>query len=184
MKREQIEQIILSVIGGAAILVAAYYLVIQPQTAKLSGMAAEAQRVQAALEDAQRKVQSLPRIKAACRALEQRVAAADQRLIGDGSFDSFLSVIKSSADVAQLELRHVRPRDTLPVVDRGSAYQEHFVIVDASAPYHVLGTWLATLEATSPYVRVHALSISSSPADGGIHPASVTLGFLAKRSTP
>lgn len=184
MKREQLEQIILAVIGGAAVLVTAYYLVIKPQTAKLSAMAADARRIETALSDAQRKVHALPRLKAACRALEQRVAAADQLLIGDGSFDGFLAVIKSSADAAQLELHHVRPRDTLPVVDRGPAYAEHFVIVDTSAPYHALGKWLAALEASSPYVRIHALSVSSSPVDGGIHPASVTLGFLAKRTTP
>jgi len=184
MKREQIEQIILAVIGGAAMLVAAYHLVIKPQMAKLSAMTTDAKRIDAALSDAQRKVSALPRLKSSCRLLEQRVAAADQLLIGDGSFDGFLTVIKSSADTASLELRHVRPRDSLPVVDHGTAYQEHFVVVDTVAPYHVLGAWLAALEATSPYVRVHALSISSTPADGGFHPASVTLGFLAKRSSP
>jgi len=184
MKREQAEQIILAVIGGAAMLVAAYYLVIKPQMAKLSAMATDAQRVETALSDAQRKVQLLPRLKASCRVLEQRVAAADKLLIGDGSFDGFLTVIKSSADTARLELRHVRPRDTLPVVDHGTAYQKHFVVVDTVAPYHALGAWFAALEASSPYVRVHALSVSSTPADGGSHPATVTLGFLAKRSSP
>lgn len=184
MKREQLEHISFAIIGGAAILGAAYYLVIKPQTAKLSSMAADARRVQAALEDARRKVQTLPRIKAATRALEQRVAAADPLLIGDGSFDSFLAIIKASADLAQLNLRHVRPRDILPVVDHGPSYQEHFVTVDTAAPYHALGKWLAALEASSPYVRVHALSVSSSPADDGSHTASITLGFLAKRSSP
>ncbi len=184
MKREQTEQIVLAVIGGLAVLVAAYYLVVRPQTAKLNTMAADAKRVETALSDAQRKVQALPRLRSACRALEQRVAQSDQRLIGNGSFDGFLTVIKDSADSASLALRNVRPRDTVPSVARGAEYYEHFVIVDTLAPYHTLGAWLAALEASSPYVRVHALNISSTPADGGTHPASVTIGFLAKQDAP
>ncbi|MCX7847282.1 MAG: type 4a pilus biogenesis protein PilO [bacterium] len=181
MRREQAEQLVLTVIVGAAVLVTVYYTVLQPQWVKLRKMEEEGEQVASALAKAERTLQNLPRLKAACRRMEQQIARAGEQMVGDGSFDSFVGVIKANADAAGVALQYVRPRETVPVVEQGRSYEEHIIVVDTRAPYHGLGAWIAGLEGTSPYVRIHAVTVSGSGEGGGGHPASVTIGFLTPR---
>lgn len=179
MTREQVEQLILAVVGGAALLVGAYYLALQPQMKKLRQMEADGTRVAQALAEAERKVQSIPRVKARCRSLEQYVMEAESELLGDGSFDAYLGILKATADAAGVTLQYVRPREVQAVIHHGEQYEEQVIVVDTRAPYHGIGAWLAGLEGTSRFVRVHAVSVVGG--NEGIHNASVTVGFLGKR---
>ena len=184
MNREKIEQLALVVVGSMTVLAAAFYLMLKPQWQRLMTVRAESGDVAAKLADAQSKVANLPNLKQSTKKMEARVAALEHDLVGNGSFDAFVTVIKHAADRAGIDLKTVRQRDDKLSVPRGAYHAERWVTVETVAPYHALGKWMSTLESQSPFVRIVAIRARAAPDCSGAHEAEITVSFLVKRVLP
>jgi len=182
--RERIEQIALMVLAALVLLVVSFYLILRPQWSKLQRVQRDTEQVTTELDKARAQVDLLPRLQEQCKTLEATVARQEAQFVGNGTFDVFWELVKRCADQTGLQLANVRRRGDGVTVLRGPVYAEQWVVLDTTAPYHVIGEWISSVERASPFVRIVSITVKGSDQVRGMHSAEVTLSFLTRSISP
>ena len=179
MNREKTQRIALIALVIAIVVAGSYMFVLRPRLAKWREIATGNVELNAKLDEAQTKADSIPRLQRRTRELSEAVKGRESLMVPGGEFSDFLYVIKSAADEAELSLENVQPREDIGTIKRG-AYDERWVRIQTEAAYHALGRFMAALERSSPYLRVVEAEVRAQSGDTGNHSAYVTVSFLVK----
>ena len=183
MKKEKLEQILILVIGCAAILYGSYALVFKSKFKKIKEVTAKSKVLNVDLEKANKEVRSLTRYKKKAKELESKVTKLERELIRDDSFEFFLGIIKKLADSENVALQKSTLIANVKTLPKNDDYAERWVTVETSAPYHSIGKLIAKLENYSPFIRIVEINIISSGSSVKTHNFEFIIGFLVKKNS-
>ncbi len=181
MKKEKIEQILILVIGCAAILYGSYALIFKSKFQKLKKVTKESKTLVTSIGKANTEVKSLARHKKKAKELDSNVTQLEQKLIQDDSFEFFLGIIKKLADSENVTLQKSTLITNVKTIPANDNYTERWVKIETSAPYHSIGKLISKLESYSPFIRIVQIKIVSSGSSIQTHNVEFTVGFLVKK---
>jgi len=162
LEKEQIEKIVLAVIGAIIVLIALIYFVLEPNIRHIRSLRIEIREQKNKVLDAEMKAGSLNRATINIKNEKEQINKY-QAEIPQATADWFLSRLNRLAKLVGIDFDRIEPQGYISVQVEGYRLQK--LNLKFRAGYHKLGMFINELEKSSPFIRILNLTITGNKDD-------------------
>lgn len=170
--KEQLEKIILGVIGGIIVIIVLMNFVFGPNVRRIRELRAMIREEKDKVVNAERDVSEFPRIKLNLKRLEGQVKQYQQDM-PEATPDWLLERLNRLASETGIDFDKIEPKGYIAKL---GPYQLQGLYIELRTDYHRLGGFINKLENLSPFIKVLDLNIAGNKDDIKRHIVKLTVG--------
>lgn len=179
LTKEQLQWVILGVLGVVLIAIVAGVFLIAPGLQKKRGLVKEYLEKSEKLKQDERMVAKKDKLQSSLSQLKKKHAEMEKNVLRRSGNFSMLTVLSEKSLQAGLIFEKIEPKD-VPEAEKtaikGYAQKDYFLRFHAG--YHQLGDFLNKLENSSPFIDVRDVRVSGVPETPMSHDVVVTVRCL------